>query len=212
MKKIAIAARFPLLREGLIASLKKEENFSVDGFIGTAPQLEKELLENPPDLLILDFQFDPCEKEPLYLQIHAHFPHIFILMLSIEANAKQIKKAISAGVSGVLLITVEKEQLFEAIHKISAGGRYIHEPIQNLLLGLLFPSESRKKYNFKLTKREKEILQLIIEEYTSKEIAEKLFISHCTVETHRLNLIQKLGVKNTAGLVREALQLHIFNS
>ncbi|MCO6477059.1 MAG: response regulator transcription factor [Phaeodactylibacter sp.] len=87
------------------------------------------------------------------------------------------------------------------------GKRSLSDNVKKLILEYSLGIGPKKK---KLTEREQEVLQLIIEEYTTKEIAKKLFISSCTVETHRLNIIQKLGVRNTAGIVREAMRMDLF--
>jgi DNA-binding NarL/FixJ family response regulator len=123
-------------------------------------------------------------------------------------EAKLLKKYFRDATDGVLLKSVEAGELLSAIDKSLAGEKYIQKKLQDTVFNNWL-SPAIKRTNQKLTAREKEILQLIVEEYTSKEIADKLFIGHCTAETHRLNLIQKLGVKNTAGLVREAIQLQL---
>jgi DNA-binding NarL/FixJ family response regulator len=110
------------------------------------------------------------------------------------------------GASGYLLKNAGKATLLKAIDAVQRGNTYIDESLKNNLLEESLTGRRRSMFEIPLTKREKEILKLIAEEHTNQEIADKLFVSLRTVEAHRLNLTQKLGVKNTAGLVKEAMK------
>ena len=109
------------------------------------------------------------------------------------------------GALGYLLKNTSREELIEAIRSVFKGEQYLQPEIKEALLSASLGNPVRGSYVPKLTRREKEVLTLIVEEMTTAEIAEQLCISPKTVETHRLNLIQKLGVRNSAGLVKEAL-------
>lgn len=127
------------------------------------------------------------------------------LILGGYLSHRRYRRLLDRGLRGYLLHTASAEQLVEAVRSVLHGGTYLdphlsaawergaHPPPPR---GLLIP----------LTRREREVLELIVGEHTSDEIAGKLYISRCTVETHRSHILQKLGVRNTAGLVREALR------
>ncbi|MNE77757.1 Oxygen regulatory protein NreC [compost metagenome] len=110
------------------------------------------------------------------------------------------------GAMGYLLKNTDQETLVEAIKTVHNGQQYIDSHIQKLLLEESISGRKASIFEIPLTKREKEILKLIAEERTNQQIADSLFISLRTVETHRLNLTQKLNIKNTAGLVKEAIK------
>jgi DNA-binding NarL/FixJ family response regulator len=114
----------------------------------------------------------------------------------------QMKQMLQKGCLGYLLKDVSPEILIRAIETVNNGEQFLNEDLKKQLLNSLSGQDSKQL----ITRREKEILKLILEENTNQEIANKLFLSLRTVENHRNNLLQKLNVKNTAGLVKVALQ------
>eukprot|EP01035_Chromulina_nebulosa_P057268 gene57268-78474_t len=130
------------------------------------------------------------------------YPAIKIIALTNVDVLPQVKKMMKQGCAGYLLKDVEPPTLLEAIHTVYEGGQYIHEKLKTELSNSLFSNDNAKL----ITRRELEILQLISEELTNPEIAEKLFISPHTVENHRNHILQKLGAKNTAGLMKKAIE------
>lgn len=115
---------------------------------------------------------------------------------------------LKSGCKGYILKHGGKDELVQAIRTVHRGEQYISKVVSDTLIKSMMPGFDRRTSETipQLTKREKEILQLILEEYTTSEIAEKLFLSLSTVETHRKNLLSKAGVRNTAGLVRVTLE------
>ncbi|WP_373521338.1 LuxR C-terminal-related transcriptional regulator [Aquiflexum sp.] len=132
-----------------------------------------------------------------FIFCNSHDPHL-------------IKSFLLAGISGYFLPDCSPKCIKEALFQVSIGNKYIDPMLSQILSQNMLGLESKRAGHNPLTKREKQILNLIVEENTTQEIANKLFISFCTVETHRLHLIQKLGVRNTAGLVREAVTQNIY--
>lgn len=127
-----------------------------------------------------------------------------LLLISKEKEQKRIKAFFKAGIRGYALASLPPEHLLRAIQQLERNQPFIDPQLSEQWTQYAI---GMKPATLKLTRREKEVLQLIVEEYTTKEIAAKLFISQCTAETHRLNIIHKLGVRNTAGVVREAIRL-----
>jgi DNA-binding NarL/FixJ family response regulator len=152
-----------------------------------------------PDMVLLDSHFaDLCVKIK-----QKYASSIKILLLGTPADAKKLKLFFTSGASGFTLQTVEPEALLDAVERTMKGDLYVHP---NLISAYLNPKPIAPAAIDVLTKREQEVLNLIVDEKTTQEIASHLYISLATVETHRHHLIHKLGVKNTAGLVREAMR------
>ena len=121
------------------------------------------------------------------------------LLLGGPVHPSHLNKLLSAGLNGYLLRDAAPEKLWAAIETVYRGGVYIDPDLRSGAPALRAPVDP-------LTKRERQVLRLIVLEHTTEEIAGKLFISRCTVETHRAHILQKLGVRNTAGIVREAIR------
>jgi len=128
-------------------------------------------------------------------------------------NAGYINKMIKAGVDGYLLKNTGRAELLKAIQTIMSGERYFSQEVMQTLVAGTHQAKKPKTSDFiqKLTRREKEILQLITEEYTTDEIAAKLFISSTTVISHRKNLLRKVNAKNVAGLVKKAFEFGLLD-
>lgn len=131
-------------------------------------------------------------------------PKLKVFVFGEFKDPQSIKSIFRSGISGYFSRNCCTESIKEAIQKADSSKPYVDPQMTELFMESIIQSNSQSNKDH-LTKREKQILQLIVEEYTTEEIASKLFISPCTVETHRLHLIQKMGVRNMAGLVREAI-------
>ena len=131
-------------------------------------------------------------------------PLVKILALTMYDEGAMISKMVKSGAMGYILKNTGKEKLIEAIKTVYEGATYFSDRVKETLITSMTTGKKTTNSYFipNLTRREKEIIELIVYEYTTNEIAEKLFISEKTVETHRKNLLQKLNVRNTAGLVR----------
>lgn len=166
------------------------------------------LLIHPCDLVILDIHMPILDGIETTKLIKLNYPEIKVLILSMDNEISLIKSILSAGASGYILKNTGKAELENAIIKLSEGGNFFSEEVA-LEMAHQFMPQMEKRFSGKetipLTERELEILKLIALEYSCPQIAEKLFISPKTVETHRKNVIKKLGVKNSLGLVKHAI-------
>ncbi len=135
-------------------------------------------------------------------------PDLKIIALTMHKEAGYITKMSKTGVDGYLLKNTSKDEIIEAIEKVMAGEKYFSKEVTDSLIAGMHKSRKPKSSDFiqKLTRREKEILKLIVEENTTDEIAKLLFIGNTTVISHRKSLLRKLNAKNTAGLVRAAFE------
>ena len=165
------------------------------------------------DLVLLDINlpdksgFDICQE----LKKDENCPKI--IALTMHGNAGYINKMIKSGVDGYLLKNTGREELLKAIQVVMGGNRYFSREVTDLLVAGTHEPKKPKSSDFiqKLTRREKEILKLIIDELTTDEIAAQLFISPSTVITHRKSLLRKLNAKNVAGLVKKAFEFGLLN-
>jgi DNA-binding NarL/FixJ family response regulator len=193
----------------------------IDGLttmLGTFAQFEllytaqrgKELLENMqkelPDVLLMDIQMPEINGIDLCKQVVRLYPAIKIIAFSSFDDSNYVKQIFRSGAKGYLLKNSNKHIIVKAIETVMQGDEYMDDAIKRILLQESITGHRRSIFEVPLTKREKEILKLIAEGNSSQEVADKLFISLRTVETHRLNINQKLDVKNTAGLVKEAIR------
>jgi two-component system nitrate/nitrite response regulator NarL len=138
--------------------------------------------------------------------IKNNYPHIKVLILSMYDNIAIVKDAINAEADGYILKNSGKDELLTAMTKILDGGTYFAQDIIPLLYGSYIKEIKQTTELSSLTEREIEVLKLIVQEYTSDEIAAKLFISKKTVDNHRAHLLEKTGCKTTIGLVKFALR------
>lgn len=162
------------------------------------------------DLVVTDYKMPEMTGVELTVQLRQKYPQIKVLMLSVSEEAEMIREAFQVGVWGYMMKKAGKTELLKAIQTVKSGQRYFSESVvfELMRLGL---SDNLLKHEVApelthLTDREIEIIKLITNEFSSHEIAEKLFIAPKTVETHRHNILKKLGLKNTVGLIKYALK------
>jgi DNA-binding NarL/FixJ family response regulator len=214
--KIVIADDHQLFIAGLRTLLNYETedvSFQVVGVANDGDQAIDLLRRHNPDVLILDLNMPDRDGLDILVTVREQFPKLRILTLTMYDDTKIVKAAFKAGVDGYALKTIARDELINAINEVLTGRTYfgegvrLNDPIE--MIGKVQPKkddpyEDRfiKKYN--LTKRELEILRLITLALSNKEIAKELYISDQTVSVHRKNIMRKLGVNNTAGLIKVA--------
>ncbi|WP_121352042.1 response regulator [Flavisolibacter nicotianae] len=164
------------------------------------------LLQGAPDVLLMDIQMPEMNGIDLCKQVVRLHPRLKVIAFSSFDDSNYVKQIFRCGATGYLLKNCDKETIVRAIEAVMEGEDYMDDAIKKILLQESLTGQRRSIFEVPLTKREKEILKHIAEGLSNQEIADKLFISLRTVETHRLNINQKLDVKNTAGLVKEALK------
>lgn len=196
-----------LILSGLETILHAEPHIEVIASCRDGEALLESLSFLKPDVIIMDIQMPGIDGIRLCKQISARYPHIGILALSNLEEKQFITNMIRNGARGYLLKTVEPAMLVRAIETVHEGyDQFIQPELRAKLFHETLTGKKHSAYRPVLTRREKEILKLIADEKSNQEIAEQLFLSIRTVESHRFNLMQKLQVKNAAGLVREALE------
>lgn len=209
---ILIADDHKMFREGLRELLNKEENLKIINDVGSGAEIRTVLKEGNVEVILMDIDMGETNGIAMTSEIKKSHPSVSILALSMHGDKNYIVKMLEAGANGYMLKNAGKDEIIDAIHTVAKGDTYFSGQVSaKLLEHLTNPSKKHTRQDTQITDRETEILKLIAEEYSNPEIAEKLFISQRTVDTHRRNLLDKLGVKNTAGLVKYAIQKGILD-
>ncbi|MEM5566743.1 response regulator transcription factor [Psychroserpens sp. AS72] len=206
MIKISITDDHYVVLKGIESLLKDEKHISVISIHETGKDTLQAFEIAQPDILFLDINLPDINGIVLTKTITKSFPNIRVIALTNHEDVSFVKRILDNGAFGYLLKNAHKEELLQAIETVSKGERYLQKDIEKKILN---QSLGRKEYSAlqpKLTRREMEVLQAISEELTTQEISEKLFISPKTVEAHRMNIMSKLGAKNSVGIIKIALE------
>ncbi len=161
-----------------------------------------------PDILLMDILMQGMSGIEAARWIKEQNPNVKIILLSSEINEETVTRAVKAGVDGYLPKDTSRRTLLDAIEKVRSEEKYFAQAISNIILEAFYRKETSKHSvtSNELTKRENEVLKLVAFSKTNAEVAEELFISVKTVETHKNNILSKLGLRNTADLVRYAVK------
>ena len=203
-----MADSFPMILEAGAQHFSQIPNIEMLAACRTERALTTALDKAIPDILILDHEVITGNATKYCASLLAKYSRLKVLLFTTMTDVHLLRKFFQIGVNGYLPHTASSDQLGKAVQTIIAGQIFVPDFFKNQLAEMSLGIQSGD-YS-QLTTREKEVLRLIIDEHTTKEIAEKLYISNSTAETHRLNMIHKLGVRNTAGLVREGLRKGLY--
>lgn len=202
---LALVDDHRIVIDGLMSLLKGHESFQF-AFATTDPrEVIDKLREQPVDVLLTDVMMPGINGNLLAKKVRENFPGIKILALSMSGEGDMINEMINdSDISGYVLKNIGKQELIKAIEKIAAGSVYFSEEV----IEELKRTSTRRKQNedAHLTDREVEIIRLIEKEYNNRQIAEALFISERTVETHRKNIFRKTNTNSVIGLVKYAYE------
>lgn len=188
--------------------LAEEPTFNVVFEASNGKQFFERLSFEPVDVVILDVEMPVMDGIETLKRLHQIKPDIKVLMLTMHDNDRLINHLMQLGASGFLLKDEDPEIVITAVTRVAEDGVYFRDYVSRALLKGSKQQNSRKgeALHTKLSDRELQVLQLICKEHTSKEIAEKLFISYRTVEGHRRSMQEKTGAKNIVGLVLYAVE------
>jgi DNA-binding NarL/FixJ family response regulator len=204
--RLAIIDDHAVVLDGLKTMLSAFENLEVVYTTQSGHQLLEHFQSNTPDVVLMDIQMPKINGIDLCKQITKQYPSVKVIAFTSFDDSNYVKQIFRSGAKGYLLKNSDKQTIVKAVETVMQDEEYMDDAIKKILLQESITGHRRSIFEVPLTKREKEILKLIADGMSSQEIAETLFISLRTVETHRLNLNQKLDVKNTAGLVKEAIK------
>ena len=210
MIKVLVVDDHRIVIDGLKLLLDSILGIEVLGSASNGREALQFLEVNQVDVVLMDIHMPVMNGLEACKEIKQRFSSTSIIALTMAQEASLIKAMFKAGASGYLMKNTDKDEIEQAIKTVVSGTSYYGKEVSGSLLSELKGEQRPNQAGFpKLSKREKQILQMIVDEMTTGEIAKELFISFGTVETHRRNIINKLGVRNTAGIVRTALEYNL---
>lgn len=210
--KIMIVDDHRLLRDGLAALLKQADDLEI---VGSVPSGEEAISVFPslrPDVILMDIMMGGMTGIEATRWLKEQDSLVKIILISSEIRKELVTAGIQCGIDGYLPKDVDFKVLHEAIRTVKNGGRYFNEAITNLVFEDFYQKKKLTNTNGKvtlpndLTKREQEVLALVASGKSNQEVADELFISIKTVDTHKMHILDKLGLKNTAELVKYAIK------
>lgn len=209
---ILLADDHAMIREGVKNLLKQAKDFSVVGEAACGEDAITQYERLRPNLLILDISMPDMNGMDIAKRVLEKDAEANILMLSMYDDEDYVSRCIESGVKGYVVKSESSQELEYAVRSVLQGKTYFSHKVQEVILNKYKQNITKKKQPedfIKLTNREIEIIQLIDQGLTSQQMADKLFISPRTVETHRANLMKKFAVKNAIELVKKARHLQI---
>ncbi len=205
-----------IIRDGIKSLLEDVPNIKIIGEASNGVEAIEFFKNQFAEVVIMDIRMPEMSGIETTKYLTENYPNVKILALTMHDEEAFISKMLQAGASGYLLKNVGKEEFVTAIQKIFKGENYFSLEVATKMMTKFMPNKNnddidinKDNDNSQLTKREIEVIKLIAEGLTSQDIADKLFISPRTVDTHRRNLLQKLNVKNTAELIKYAIKHNI---
>lgn len=206
MIRIAITDDHPAITEGIKTMIGNAEGIHVTEVFPDGRTTLDKIGGDPPDVLLLDINLPDMDGLEVCREVLTRVPKLRIIAFTSYRETSLLRSILQYGGKGFLLKNSSYQEILEAILTVYHGGEYIQPEMKEILLNESLRRKPDQSFIPNLTRREKEILGLILEEYTTQQMAEKLYVSPKTIESHRLNLMQKLGVKNTAGLVKITME------
>lgn len=210
---ILIADDHTMFVDGMESILSGETDLKVVGRSYDGPSVLEFLKKNTVDLVLLDVNLPGMTGIEVCKEISAHFSSVKVLAISMFNEESFVSEILNNGAKGYILKNTGRDELLTAIRTVANGNSYFSKEVTEIIMkGLMNKRKaSSKSAEFfpKLSRREKEVLKLIAQEFTTQEIADSLFISLKTVESHRSSLLSKLNARNSVGLVRIAMENHL---
>lgn len=198
--KIVLVDDHSLILDGLKKLLEEDDMLEVLDTQSNVPDAIRSIDKHKPDLVITDYSMGDDDGLGLIQKTRRLYPDMKFIMLSMHDEAHLVKEVLKEGVNGYVLKKDTKEELLAAIYAVRGGKMYLSNDINAMLVKSLYEPDEGKL----LTAREREVLHLIAKEYSNKNIAEELFISERTVETHRKNIFRKTKTSSIVGLIKFA--------
>ncbi len=213
MIKVFVADDHKLFRDGLISLLKKSNDIEIIGEASSGQETIDKILKLNPDVALIDITMPELNGIEVIKRIKKYKPKINILVISMHADPFFVINSFKAGACGYMLKEDSFELLIDAIKMVKSGKKFVSSSLESMPIfqKIYFSNNENEKVDNILSPREIEILQLIAEGYTNQKIADTLCISVRTVDTHRKKIMNKLGIHNTAGLVKYAIKHRIIS-
>ncbi|PKD45279.1 response regulator transcription factor [Rhodohalobacter barkolensis] len=204
--KVLITENFDIYRRGLQTILSETSTVADVKAVKTAKELFQEFKKSPEAICVVSSNIEGSNIHDLMQRLQKIQPAPKVIVLTYSTDINHLNQSLKAGVNGYLMKSCTAKELESAIIDVNNGTKAFSKSVSQIMADKYADQAKKPSAGNKLTKRETEVLKLIVEGYTSPEIAKMLYISPRTVETHRANLMNKLKIKNTAALVRYALE------
>jgi DNA-binding NarL/FixJ family response regulator len=205
VRRVLIVDDHPVVRQGIKLMINAEGDLTICGEAQSEQQARRMVRELKPDVVVVDLSLSEGDGFNIVRDVHAHFPDIRILVLSMHDEAIYAERLLSQGASGYIMKQAATEQLITALRTVLRGERFISEALQSSLVARKSDDGSQKS---RLSARELQVISLIGQGLGTREIAENLSLSVKTVETHRLTIKRKLALETNAQLVQYAIKWH----
>lgn len=213
--KVLLVDDHQIIRDGVRAMLENTDDMQVIGSVPSGEDAINEARDHKPDVILMDIMMGGMTGIEATRWIKGSDPDIKVILLTMEISKEYVSAGIKSGVDGYLPKDVDRDTLLGAIRTVRGGGRFFNDAIMKLVFEDFYTHEklksSDKRLPNDLTKRESEILGLVASGKTNKELAEVLFISIKTVETHKTHIMEKLGLRNSTELVKYAIKNKIIS-
>lgn len=208
MINIILADDHQLILDGILGLLEDEMGINIVATCNNGLEVLENLSDLNVDLLVLDLDMPKMNGLQCAEEVQKRYPNVKIAILTMHQEKALIQKFIEFGVKGYFLKTIQKDELIHAIKTIANGGEYFPADVTKALIQkqAVTPTVTQSPLLAELTEREIEIIRLVSQGFSNKEIGEKLFISPRTADTHRTNIMRKLDLHNVAEMVRFAFQ------
>ena len=209
MINVFLADDHAVVRDGMRALMDAEQDIRVVGTAGDGRQAVRQIKKFQPDIVVMDIAMPELNGIDATRQISEACPAVKVIILSMHDSSEHIYQALKAGAKGYLLKESAGKEVVTAVRAVSSGRRYLSDRIEEMVIEdyvLQRDVAPQKSPLDKLSDRERQILQLVVEGKSSTEISETLFLSSKTVDTYRSRLMQKLGIKDLPALVKFAIQ------
>jgi len=212
MKKIEILVveDHTLVRDGIVALLKKVDEFDVIGEASNGLEATNMVEAISPDVVLMDISMPEMSGIEALRNMRLVSPEIKVILLSVEITQEFIAEALEHGVKGYIPKDISKQTLIDAIMKVNSGEEYFDPRVSEVIFKNFYQKKTNNSTIIpecgKISKREEEILTMIGQGYSNLDIADKLFISVRTVDAHRSHIMKKMGLKNTVELIRFAIK------
>lgn len=192
-----------IVLDGIESLLQKDQEFEVLASLHSGEEVLEFMKSTLPQILLTDFSLPGISGLDFVRQIRKNYPHVKIIVLSMHDEAHIIKSVLKEGVEGYLLKNIQHSELKSAIRHVAQGLPYVSPEVTRLLMEEMNRPKDEPEL---LTERELDVLRLIAKEFPNKAIADKLFISERTVETHRKNIFRKTKTTSLVGLIKFAYE------
>jgi DNA-binding NarL/FixJ family response regulator len=208
--RLVLADDHPLIREGFKSLLGSNDSFTIVGEASDGNELLALVPVVTPDVILVDITMPGTNGLEAMKKLKSEYSYLKFIVLTMHEEREYVLNALKNGANGFVLKNIEKVELENAIKTVYEGGKYFSPFVIDILAESVGKQDALEQSD--ITPREKEVLQLVAGGFSTKQIADQLGISIRTVESHRINMLKKMKVNNSAELIKKAIEMHLLNT